>query len=478
MARMYGLERAEDLVGKTFDFMLPLNDPVAREFVVSIIQAGYRASDVESAERNVHGEPVYFSNSMVGVVENGRLHRIWGTQRDITARKRVEEAMRELSERFQTMADNIPALAWMANPDGWIFWFNKRWYDYTGTKWEEMQNWGWKKVHHPDHVERVVSGWNEHLREGTTWEDTFPLRRGDGEYRWFLSRARPIRDAEGRIVRWFGTNTDVTDLREAQRQLSEANEQLSSRARQLNAMVEKRTAELRETVQQLETFSYSIVHDMRAPLRSVRSFAKILQDEYREKLDEVGQSYLARIMASASRMDSLITDVLKYSQLASNQMSFSRVDLDRLVTEIVEQYPQFQEAAAAIHIKHPLPEARGNTALLTQVVSNLIGNALKFVPRDRTPHVTVGGEGNGGTVRLWVEDNGIGIPPGQREKIFGLFQRLHHPEQYPGTGVGLAIVKKAVERMHGKVGVESEPGRGSRFWVELPKPEEELMEKE
>lgn len=474
MARMYGLGRAEDLIGKTLDFMLPRNVPEAVEFVTSVIRAGYRVSDVESEERDAHGERVFFSNSMVGVVENGRLSRMWGTQRDITRRKQVEDAMRELSERFQTLADNIPALAWMANPDGSIFWFNKRLYDYTGKTWEDMQNWGWKSVHHPEHMERVVSRWEEHLHEGKAWEDTFPLRGADGEYRWFLGQARPIRDAEGKIVRWFGTYTDVTALRETQRQLSEANEQLSSRARQLNALVEKRTAELRETVQQLETFSYSIVHDMRAPLRSVRSFASILDTEYRDRMDDTGRTYLERIMASAARMDSLITDVLKYSQLTSSEMAFTRVDLDKLVTEIVEQYPQFQEAASAIHIEHPLPAARGNSALLTQVLSNLIGNALKFVPPERAPQVNVSGEVNGERVRLWVADNGIGIPPGQREKIFGLFQRLHHMDEYPGTGVGLAIVKKAVERMHGNVGVESEPGQGSRFWVELPKAEKEM----
>lgn len=143
------------------------------------------------------------------------------------------------------------------------------------------------------------------------------------------------------------------------------------------------------------------------------------------------------------------------------------MDLDRLVSEIVENYPQFQETAGAIQIEHPLLPVHGNTALLTQIISNLLGNALKFVPPDRAPRVIMRSEQVGGKVRLRVEDNGIGIPREQHENVFGLFQRLHRPDEYPGTGVGLAIVKKAAERMGGKVGLESEPGTGSRFWVEL-----------
>ncbi len=146
------------------------------------------------------------------------------------------------------------------------------------------------------------------------------------------------------------------------------------------------------------------------------------------------------------------------------------MNLDKLVTEIVENYPQFQETAEAIRIEHPLPAVSGNPALLTQIISNLLGNALKFVPTDRAARVTVRGENGAGKVRLWFEDNGIGIAPEHQEQIFDLFKRLHRPDEYPGTGVGLAIVRKAAARMGGKVGLESKTGTGSRFWVELDSP--------
>ncbi len=256
-------------------------------------------------------------------------------------------------------------------------------------------------------------------------------------------------------------------LRRTQTELAEANRLLTDRARQLEKLVEGRTAQLRETVQQLETFSYSVVHDMRAPLRSMRSFASVLEADYGDKLDEQGRNYLARIMSSASRLDALITDVLSYSRIAMSQAELQRVNLDQLVPEILDHYPQFQEAATAVRIEHPLPVVNGNRALLTQVFSNLLVNALKFMPPGRAPSVVVRAEGKEERVRIWVEDNGIGIKPEYREKVFELFQRLHAPNHYSGTGVGLAIVKKAVERMSGAAGFESEPGQGSRFWIEL-----------
>ncbi len=257
-------------------------------------------------------------------------------------------------------------------------------------------------------------------------------------------------------------------LREAQTELANANQLLMAHAQQLEQVVERRTAELRETVQQLETFSYSVVHDMRAPLRSMRSFASLIEAEYGDKLDEQGRDYLSRIMSSSSRLDALITDVLSYSRVAISQTELQRVNLDKLVPEILDQYPQFQQAAAAIRVEHPLPIVNGNKALLTQVFSNLLGNAIKFMPPERAPSVAVRAEWKAERVRIWVEDNGIGIKPEYRDKVFELFQRLHGPDKYSGTGVGLAIVKKAVERMGGTVGFESEPGRGTRFWIELP----------
>jgi signal transduction histidine kinase len=259
------------------------------------------------------------------------------------------------------------------------------------------------------------------------------------------------------------------DLKESQSRLAQANELLSHRGKHLESLVEQRTAALNDSVQQLEMFSYSIVHDMRAPLRSMQSFARLLEQEFGHKLDDHGRDYVRRIVSSSNRMDLLITDVLSYSRVAASSTPPRRVDLDRLVEEIVTQYPEFEEQAVNIHVLRPLPAVLGNTALLTQVISNLLHNAIRFTQPPRPPHITVRAEILSGAerVRLWVEDRGIGIAPEHHEQIFKLFHQLHTRDKYPGTGVGLAIVKKALERMHGTVGVESQLGQGSRFWVEL-----------
>lgn len=149
--------------------------------------------------------------------ENGRTLKWYGFNTDITERKQTEEALRDSEARFRNLADHISQFAWMADAKGWIFWYNKRWFDYTGTTLEQMQGWGWRMVHHPDHLDRVIEKWQKALEAGEGWEDTFPLRGRVGTYRWFLSRALPIRDSDGLIVRWFGTNTDVTELREAEK---------------------------------------------------------------------------------------------------------------------------------------------------------------------------------------------------------------------------------------------------------------------
>ena len=175
----------------------------------------------------------------------GRITTWFGTCTDIDDQKQAEAEHQRREEEFTTLANNISHLAWMAEPNGDIFWYNKRWYDYTGTNLEQMQGWGWDKVHHPDHIQRVVALWSSALAAGQAWEDTFPLRSAQGEYGWFLSRAKPIRDAAGNIVRWFGTNTDITKQIELQ-------EQLERSYADLEAKITFRTLDLEHQVQELK----------------------------------------------------------------------------------------------------------------------------------------------------------------------------------------------------------------------------------
>jgi len=252
----------------------------------------------------------------------------------------------------------------------------------------------------------------------------------------------------------------------------------------LENIVAERTTALRETVGELEAFSYSIAHDMRAPLRSMQSYADILTEDHAAQLDAEGLDFLRRITAAARRLDRLIQDVLNYSKVIKEQMVIDPVDLDRLTREIIETYPGWQAPQAQVEIKGTLPRVMGNEAFVTQCISNLVSNAIKFVARGTIPRVRIwaeelvaaptknmqdGGELAAPLVRLYVEDNGIGIRPEQGARIFRMFERIYPLKEYEGTGIGLTIARRAAERMGGGIGFDSEFGKGSRFWIQLKK---------
>jgi signal transduction histidine kinase len=275
----------------------------------------------------------------------------------------------------------------------------------------------------------------------------------------------------------IGTVLDITGRKGTELQLAEARRQLQQHADNLENIVAERTAKLSETIQELEAFSYSIAHDMRAPLRAMQGFAAILESEHAPQLDKPARSYLQRIIASATRMDQFIVDILNYSKVVRGELQLQPVNVERLTSEIIDSYPELQRARAGITIEAPLPLVLANEAALTQVIANLLDNAVKFVADGAEPRVRIYGEhlqtpvpSTSDLVMLWFADNGIGIPRDSQARLFDIFTRLHRPGLDKGTGIGLAIVRKAVERMGGKVGVESEPGKGSRFWVQLQSP--------
>jgi signal transduction histidine kinase len=273
----------------------------------------------------------------------------------------------------------------------------------------------------------------------------------------------------------------------AEAALHEANEKLSHEAVYLEKQVAERTHALSETVAELEGFSYSIAHDMRAPLVSMQGFASILLDDYRGCLDAVAIDYLERIANSASRMNRLIQDALNYTRVQEGDAALEPVDLSRFVPALIGGYPDFQSPKMHIQIEGRLPTVLGHEGFLTQCISNLLSNAAKFVAAGVTPTVriwssetpdvstesslgfsaAVAATGDTGRVRVWFEDNGIGVAAKDRARVFRMFDRINPPEEFGGTGVGMAIVRKAVHRMGGAIDFESTPGCGSKFWIDL-----------
>ena len=249
--------------------------------------------------------------------------------------------------------------------------------------------------------------------------------------------------------------------------------QLSQKVQRYNTELEQRvaerTAQLQEVNQELEAFTYTISHDLRAPLRALQGFATALSEDYSDCLDTLGLDYAQRLIAAAKNMEQLIQDLLAYSHLSRTDLRLHTVNLSSVVAEAVEQLKaEIQERGAHLTVEEPLPEIHGNSTVLVQAIANLISNAIKFVSPGVQPVVRLWCEQREDSVRLWVEDNGIGIQNEHHERIFRVFERLHSNEVYPGTGIGLAIVRKAIERIGGRVEVESCINQGSRFRIELP----------
>ncbi len=253
-------------------------------------------------------------------------------------------------------------------------------------------------------------------------------------------------------------HTDVSDIRQAR-------EVLARSKQELERLVAERTAKLEELVGELEHFSYTITHDMRAPLRAMKGFGEVVNELCAECPAQEPRGFLQRIIVSADRMDALIRDALSYSRAVRQELPLDRVDPGALLRGMLDSYPEFQRSKAKIEIENELPLVMGNEAGLTQCFSNLLGNAVKFVDPNRRPEIRIRAELRQGWVRIWVEDNGIGISKEMLPRVFDMFSRGQ--KGYDGTGVGLALVRKVIDRMRGRLGVESVPGAGSRFWIEL-----------
>jgi PAS domain S-box-containing protein len=310
------------------------------------------------------------------------------------------------------------------------------------------------------------------LRQGQPVERLETVRVAkDGRHIPVLVSISPLKDVDGHVVGASKVIHNMTELalaREKEKQAAEslrqANEKLASHAIQMQELVQQRTAQLTEMIGNLEAFSYSIVHDMRAPLRAMQSFATLLPEECGQ-VSPKGQDYIRRIQTGAERMDRLIQDGLNYSRLMRADLPLVTTDAVALLRGMIETYPAFQPPNAEIELVGNFPLIWANEAGLTQCVSNLLNNAVKFVAPGTTPRIRIWTETRHGRVRVLFKDNGIGIERSAHEKIFQIFYRLD--TKYEGTGIGLAIVKKAVERMGGTVGLESERGQGSTFWLEL-----------
>ena len=278
---------------------------------------------------------------------------------------------------------------------------------------------------------------------------------------------RPVR-----IQTMISAVNSVLRARRRQYQVRDLIKEVQSLNAGLEKRVLERTAELQEANEELEAFAYSVSHDLRAPLRAIHSFSEMLLDGHTSQLDAEGKDYLGRILKASKYMDALTQDLLAYSRLSRAEFPLQRVSLEDCVSTVTYQISEdVRTKKADIVVQRPLPEVLAHVAPLEQIIGNLLSNALKFSRPNVPIQIRIRAQQRSSKVRVWVEDNGIGISPEYHERIFRLFERLNPATMYPGTGMGLAIVKKAVERMGGTVGLESVLNEGCKFWFELPKAE-------
>jgi PAS domain S-box-containing protein len=293
-------------------------------------------------------------------------------------------------------------------------------------------------------------------------------RRKDGSVIDISVTISPIRNSSGDIIGASKIARDVTIQKQLQAQLESLAIELREARDELEQRVDERTASLREAVIQMEEFSYTVSHDLRAPLRSIKMYAQVLLEEYAPSLHDHPEAtkYLNRIADNSAALDRMIQDVLTFGRVAREGVVLEPVSLDDLVTDLIHHYPILEDGSVDLVVEH-LGEVLGHAPSLSQMLSNLVLNAVKFVTPGTRPVVHISSERRAGSIRVWIEDNGIGVDRKFQHRLFGLFERLHPQMAFEGNGVGLAIVRKAALRMNGAVGIESDGVSGSRFWFEL-----------
>jgi PAS domain S-box-containing protein len=434
------------VVASVIAFLLSSNLRAAIATPVShLVRATTQVS--ESEDYSVRAQK--FSGDELGVLVDRFNEMLAGIQlrdnRLRTALREREEALHDAEkaqERFRFMAESMPQKIFTALPNGDIDYLNRQWMEFTGLTFEQMKGWGWAQMIHPDDVEENIRSWRHAVETGELFHLQHRCRRADGVYRWHLSRAHAMRDATGNISMWIGSNTDIHEQKEKEEELRRANEDL-------------------------QQFAYSASHDLQEPIRNVAVYSEIVATKYHDRLDADGQQFLGFLMEGGRRLATLIHDLLAYTRVGVVDVCTAKVNSSAILQDVLLNLSEAVRQSDGNVTYDELPEVWMSPAHLQQVFQNLIGNALKY-RRDEPPEIHISATLEGAGWCFSVRDNGIGIEPKYREVIFGVFKRLHRDERYSGTGIGLAICQRVVERYGGRIWVESSLGQGSNFFFTVP----------
>ncbi len=487
--RLFGYT-ATEAIGRPVTLLIPPERLDEEPAILARIRRGETIEPYETVRRRKDGALIDVALTVSPMRDaTGTVFGASKVVRDITDRKRAEEAVHASEVRFRTLTDTVPQMVWQADPQGQPTYFNRRWYEYTGRELHSRQSSVWcTDLLHPDDRERVLTTWNlAVVKQPDEYTEEFRLlRESDGEYRWLMSVAVPLRDSSGRVDEWVGTLTDIDDQKRhaetLERMVRERTVDLAVEIEERKAaeqQVRSIAAELQRSNGELEQFAYIASHDLQEPLRKIQAFGDRLVTKCRAELSDTGKEYVDRMLTAAGRMRRLIDDLLSFSRVTTQQREFTRIDFTKLVQEVVADLDErLLQTQGTVEVG-PLPDLEADPSQMRQLFQNLIANAVKFHRPGVPPVVEIRGEivthppatSEGEPIpmaRVIVKDNGIGLDEKYLDRIFEVFQRLHGKHKYEGTGVGLAICRKIVERHSGTITAQSREGEGATFIVLLP----------
>ncbi|MEP7142538.1 MAG: PAS domain S-box protein [Ferruginibacter sp.] len=459
-----------------------LRDQVHRDDIHEIVEKAFDVA-IKTGVIKYEARIVKPGNSISWIRSQGKVFydeekkpiKLIGTLRDITEEKYSQQVLLESEQKFRLLADSMPQHIWTADPQGNLNYYNQSVYSYSGLTPDQIDKEGWLQIVHPDDREENIRTWKNSVSTGNDFMLEHRFRRHDGEYRWQLSRAIPQKDTEGNTQMWVGTSTDIQDQKTFRDELEKQVLERTSELEQKNKELETMNAEL-------QSFAYVSSHDLQEPLRKIQTFATRILEKEKQNLSEDGKDYFHRMQDAAKRMQTLIEDLLTYSRTNTADRNFENTDLNNIIAQVKTELKEDIEQKHAIVEANHLCEAHIIPFQFRQLMLNLVGNALKFSRPGISPHITLSSKIVAGDklniqvppqkkfCHIAVSDNGIGFDPRYKDRIFEVFQRLHGKDEYKGTGIGLAIVKKIVENHNGVITATAEINKGATFDIYLPVP--------